>query len=539
MRFKNKNTAAFIMCAITLSFAVSGIASSKMDTGFANDTTAWIGNEKIKNYEFENYKKVLEQLNPKITNKEVIKKIAERKSLLLYGKDYLNLKITDKQLADYITKTPMFQTNGVFDPNKYKDMLSKSKLDASAYEKISRENLLLSEIINLTKIENKSVVSQKIIANSMFTERNVEFYTIDYPLIPVKPVSKKEAKEIYEKNKSEFLTEPMYQTTTLTLNKNDAYYKKAYDKYLKSPINIFDIKQIVVKNEELKNEIMKKINNKNFNNYVKKYSIDPYSKDKNGDVGYLRSNEMTPEFAQSFKNKKIGDIIAVKSNIGYHIIEIKNEIDSNITIEQFKKIFKIDIDNDYKKEITENTVTLTKTDGFPISEVELKKLLNNKKIITGDRIVGNFNDYIQIIEVDNKIPQKELDFSNKNDYEIIINKIKKQRQLSVAVKESFEIEKGEVKNDLWITKSFKKINKKSNLDQKYIDLIYSTKTGTFNDYYNNKEFVLFKVKSDNEIKYKKDNFQGLINKIYANESGNFLLKETSLLYPLRIDKKYL
>lgn len=64
----------------------------------------------------------------------------------------------------------------------------------------------------------------------------------------------------------------------------------------------------------------------NFADMAKKFSMDPGSKDKGGDIGWFNQQaQLVPEFLHaSFFNNK-GDIVVVKSQFGYHIIYIEDQ----------------------------------------------------------------------------------------------------------------------------------------------------------------------------------------------------------------------
>jgi len=54
---------------------------------------------------------------------------------------------------------------------------------------------------------------------------------------------------------------------------------------------------------------------------AKKYSDDPGSKDKGGELGFAKRGAMVPEFDNAIFTQKIGDIKIVKSQFGYHIVQ--------------------------------------------------------------------------------------------------------------------------------------------------------------------------------------------------------------------------
>jgi len=60
-----------------------------------------------------------------------------------------------------------------------------------------------------------------------------------------------------------------------------------------------------------------------WNALAKKYSEDPGSKDKGGELGFAQRKTMVPEFDNAIFNQKIGDIKIVKSQFGYHIVQVE------------------------------------------------------------------------------------------------------------------------------------------------------------------------------------------------------------------------
>ncbi len=61
----------------------------------------------------------------------------------------------------------------------------------------------------------------------------------------------------------------------------------------------------------------------NFAELAKKYSDDPGSKDKGGELGFAKRGMMVPEFDNAIFTQKIGETRIVKTQFGYHIVQVE------------------------------------------------------------------------------------------------------------------------------------------------------------------------------------------------------------------------
>jgi peptidyl-prolyl cis-trans isomerase D len=72
-------------------------------------------------------------------------------------------------------------------------------------------------------------------------------------------------------------------------------------------------------------DVLKQVQNGgNFAELAKKYSDDPGSKDTGGELGPSQRGRMVPEFDNAIFNQKIGDTKVVKSQFGYHIVQVES-----------------------------------------------------------------------------------------------------------------------------------------------------------------------------------------------------------------------
>ena len=65
-------------------------------------------------------------------------------------------------------------------------------------------------------------------------------------------------------------------------------------------------------------------NGGNWNELAKKNSDDPGSKDTGGELGFAQRGRMVPEFDKAIFTQKIGDIGVVKSQFGYHVVQVED-----------------------------------------------------------------------------------------------------------------------------------------------------------------------------------------------------------------------
>lgn len=65
-------------------------------------------------------------------------------------------------------------------------------------------------------------------------------------------------------------------------------------------------------------------NGGNWTDLAKKDSDDPGSKDSGGELGFAKRGQMVPEFDNAIFTQKIGDIKVVKSQFGYHVVQVED-----------------------------------------------------------------------------------------------------------------------------------------------------------------------------------------------------------------------
>lgn len=91
------------------------------------------------------------------------------------------------------------------------------------------------------------------------------------------------------------------------------------------PFTTIDTAHILVADQAQADEIFAKATKENFAALAEKYSEDPGSAKKGGDLGAISAASLVPEYATAAANAEPGTIIGpIKSQFGYHIIFVKD-----------------------------------------------------------------------------------------------------------------------------------------------------------------------------------------------------------------------
>jgi len=259
-------------------------------------------------------------------------------------------KITDQQLSQYIIGMPEFQKEGKFSQELYDKVLQNNQLTPKKFEESIRNDLLIQQVRDglqkLTFIPPNNL-AETLKATSQQREISVaEFKTKEY--MAKANIAEKDIQAFYDQNKSKFLAPEQVKAEFVvfslanilpTINVTDdeikAFYKTNSDKYQNqqqreaSHILIAASKNAApaekakakAKAEGLLSQIRK--NPKQFEELATKYSQDPESAKKGGELGAFGRGMMVKPFDDAVFSMKVNEISnIVESDFGYHIIKL-------------------------------------------------------------------------------------------------------------------------------------------------------------------------------------------------------------------------
>lgn len=512
---KNAKIVIYIVAAVfILSMAIGGISSIFTSHPYLAEIagqkiTYNEYNELLKN-SYANYS----QQNPEaeITD-QVLKQINEETWTQLVGKILYDreikkrkIKVTEddileklKNPGEDITTIPDFQTDGVFDYDKYESLLLENPDFASYLEQRYAQSLPYEKLFDSVKSEvtvtEEEVKEDYINKNNKANARIIFF---DPNKIDSVYVSQEEIQQYYEANKEDYKRDPSCKIKFVKI----PLAPSEEDKNL-AKTRIDSIHQVVLEGMD-------------FATAAQDFSEGP-SAPKGGDLGYFTKGRMVQEFADMAFSLDVNEISEpVLTQFGWHIIKVtdkrKNEAGedevkaSHILIkteasEKTKENLAIIADDIYNKAIEEDidaageafAYEVTESRGFTESSGYIGGIGQQQQLVNFafENNVGDVSapvelsrgDYV-VAEVSEKLGEHYQDLSEvESRIKAILEKEKKVETIGLQAEEflaetgdsdlliaatsaGWEIVEGE---DITVDKSLPKIRKEEDLNNAILD----------------------------------------------------------------------
>lgn len=278
------------------------------------------------------------------------------KSLLLQVAEENNIRVPDESLIDSITRIPMFQRDGVFDPSIYQMVLSQNQLTPQKYEAMQKDAILNGKVKNfITNTVSVSEEEAKAWYAGQKTAINID-YTVFTPadFKDVK-ISDAETKTYFDAHKADYKTEPAikaryvrfapenYMSGVSATDEEIENYYTGHTSEFKTAESV-SARHILLKLPEkaaaekveeqrkLALDIMDKAKaGKDFAELARQYSEDPGSKEKGGDLGSFTREKMVRPFSEKAFSMQPGQISdPVRTPFGWHIIKVENHTPESV-----------------------------------------------------------------------------------------------------------------------------------------------------------------------------------------------------------------
>jgi peptidyl-prolyl cis-trans isomerase D len=322
----------------------------------ASDTVASIGDQKVTMAEvrqelsqIQQRSQVVPQLIPYYTQ-QILQQLIFQKELEFEAKR-LGITVSDQERADRIKQfLPTAFNGGDFvGMDRYtQEVQARFQLTVPVFEELIRQGLLEEKFRKLVTDGSSASPAE---LQQEFRDRN-EKIKLDYALIKPEDFELKivptdaEIKAAYEKNRIAYQlperrviryalvdVNQLRQTTHVSDDQLKLEYQQNIAQYqVPNRVHVQHILLMTVGKtpaevEEIRtkaDDILKQVKKGgNFTELAKKYSEDPGSKDKGGDLGFITQGQTVPEFEKAafgLNKDQLSDLI--KTQYGFHIIKV-------------------------------------------------------------------------------------------------------------------------------------------------------------------------------------------------------------------------
>ncbi|ORJ62990.1 SurA N-terminal domain-containing protein [Geothermobacter hydrogeniphilus] len=373
VRAKQKSMFIKLAFAIIILSFVIGYAMLTSPTGNGdrpNDLAASVNGSKISMEEYRSaysniynlYQNIYrDQFTPALEKqlnlkRQALQQLVDQRLLAQEG-EKLGMEVSKKELVDAIAKIPAFQENGVFNKQRYVDVLSYQRLTPDVFEEMQRNDLLVKKVGDYLRGE-VSVSDEDIEAEfrKQNEKVNLAFVRFAPALFEDKVEIKEEAlKEFFQQNQEQFripekvsiryiLFDPASYVDQVKLEQQDIekYYRRHLDQFeIPEQVRASHVlirvardadKEVRKKKRALAEKILAEAKaGKDFAKLATKYSDDKASVAKGGDLGYFTRGTMVKSFedaAFALKPGELSDIVT--SPFGFHIIKGSGYIEAGV-----------------------------------------------------------------------------------------------------------------------------------------------------------------------------------------------------------------
>ena len=236
--------------------------------------------------------------------KQALQQLMQQALLLNLASSY-DLQISDKEIYNKLKTQKYFLSNGVFDKEVYKRVLSRNNLTMKEYESGLKKELLIQKMLKLFPIkENKN--EKKIIDTLLNIADKISYKVLDNSNVKI-DTSDKALKKFWADRKNEFMTEITYKLNYIKQNKAEKTFdEKDIQKYYSEHKTHFKAKDgKIISLEKAKQKVLDELNAKATKDMALRTYI-AYKKsrlDSNVTISTLTISETDNKFGKETLNK--------------------------------------------------------------------------------------------------------------------------------------------------------------------------------------------------------------------------------------------
>lgn len=346
---------------IAVTFALFGVDA--LVTGFGNtDKVAEIDGTEITRVDLLQMAEVQrrqlitamgDQLNPALLDDNLLQRRALeeliQRTVLANNAEKLNLSVSDDQVNNYLLQAEQFKTDDKFDQARYLEFIRALGYSPLAFKQRIQQDLLIQQprsvLVNSNFVLPNEVDQVSKLQNQQRTYDYIRLSLADE--MENTQVSDVEIEKYYSEHASDFMLPEQVQLDYVILSSIDFHNKVsvtdaeldvAYQNAIAtSPPEERLASHILIEENEnrtkeearlLAVDLKKQLDEgASFSSLAKKFSDDLGSKSSGGNLGYITTGSMVPEFENALFSLAVDQISdVVETEFGFHVIELREII---------------------------------------------------------------------------------------------------------------------------------------------------------------------------------------------------------------------
>lgn len=254
------------------------------------------------------------------------------------------LRVSDSAVGAYIRSMPYFQENGKFSEKRYQEALSLQGMPRPVFEQQIRRTMVLDQL-------REGIISSSFLTESQqlaYTQLQQQQRQISYLIIPSArftaqiAISDQEIEDYFNAHQQDYFTPQKVSVEYVELKQSDLAESEPVEeevlrqRYEEQKDNLttepeWQLSHILIpekpdpeKARQQAEEILKRAQSgESFEELAKQFSTDLLSKEKGGDLGFLKKGQMAKPVEEAVTAMQAGEIKGVvKSQFGYHILKL-------------------------------------------------------------------------------------------------------------------------------------------------------------------------------------------------------------------------
>lgn len=281
-------------------------------------------------------------LEDNFLQRRALDELVERLVLSNQAKE-LGLGVSDAQVDQYLLQAEQFQTNGIFDQNKYLNFIRSLGFTPLMFKERIKQDVLIQQPSNAIA-GSEFVLPYQVssVAKLQTQERSFDYVTFSLAeQAESMSVSDEELRAYYENNKQNFVSPEQVKINYVVISNQDFYSKiditeaelqneyqasiagLAQEERLASHILIDTADRSDAQAQALVDEIRTKlVSGESFSALAAEYSDDIGSKNDGGNLGYLTPGSIDAAFDSVLFSMSEGETELAKSQFGFHLISL-------------------------------------------------------------------------------------------------------------------------------------------------------------------------------------------------------------------------